>query len=466
MTSKPSTRPVSPSPRLRESRLSALHLAPESLGFALDCAAQAVGAVRLGSALPAALQAVFVSAPEGSAAAARGAVQDISYRTMRRLATADWLIAKLVKKAPPPHVANLLACALALLADAEETAAYAPFTVVDQAVNAIAARREFSFAKGLVNAVLRSFLREREALLAAAQDDEVARWNYPAWWIDAVRKAWPDNWQDVLATGNTQGPLTLRVNARHSTVDAYLQVLQNHHIDATRVGDHAVRLATPMPVDRIPGFDDGVVSVQDAGAQLAAQWLGARDGMRVLDACAAPGGKTSHVLELARVELIALESDAGRARRIGENLQRLKLEAEIRVGDAGDPSAWSDGDPFDRILADVPCSASGIVRRHPDIRWLRRPSDIAALVEEQRRILAALWPLVATGGELLYVTCSIFPEEGELQAQWFGAVHEDAVRLHAPGQLLPTASRAGIGTPQDSPDERTGTSGGAQPTRS
>src|SRR5580658_858390 len=181
MTSKPSKRSDSPS-RPRESRLSALHLAPESLGFALDCAAQAVGAVRLGSALPAALQSVFVSAPEGGAAAARGAVQDISYRTMRRLATADWLIARLVRKAPPPHVANLLACALALLVDAEETAAYAPFTVVDQAVNAIAARREFSFAKGLVNAVLRSFLREREALLAAAQDDEVARWNYPAWW--------------------------------------------------------------------------------------------------------------------------------------------------------------------------------------------------------------------------------------------------------------------------------------------
>ena len=449
MTSKPSTRPVSPSSRPRELRLSALHLAPESLGFALDCAAQAVGAVRLGSALPAALQAVFVSAPEGSAAAARGAVQDISYRTMRRLATADWLIAKLVRKAPPPHVANLLACALALLADAEETAAYSPFTVVDQAVNAIAARREFSFAKGLVNAVLRSFLRERDALLAAAQDDEVARWNYPAWWIDAVRKAWPDNWQDVLATGNTQGPLTLRVNARHSTVDAYLQVLQNHHIDATRAGDHAVRLTTPMPVDRIPGFDDGIVSVQDAGAQLAAEWLGARDGMRVLDACAAPGGKTGHLLELANLELVALESDASRARRIGENLQRLGLNAEVRIGDAGAPAKWHDplDRPFDRILADVPCSASGIVRRHPDIRWLRRASDIPALVGEQRRILAALWPLVKPGGELLYVTCSIFPDEGELQAQWFGDKYQDAVRLGAPGQLLPTAARAPAGAP-------------------
>jgi 16S rRNA (cytosine967-C5)-methyltransferase len=450
MNSKSSTRSVSPSSRPRESRLSTLHLAPESLGFALDCAAQVVGAVRLGSALPAALQAVFVSAPEGSAAAARGAVQDIAYRTMRRLALADWLIAKLVKKAPPAHVTNLLACALSLLADDEEHAAYTHFTVVDQAVNATAARRECSFAKGLVNAVLRNFLRERDALLTEAQADEVARWNYPAWWINAVRQAWPDEWQDMLATGNTQGPLTLRVNARRTTVDAYLQLLRDHHIDASRAGDDGVRLATPMPVDRIPGFDDGVVSVQDAGAQLAAQWLGARDGMRVLDACAAPGGKTGHLLERANIELVALESDATRARRIGENLERLGLSAEVRIGDAGAPAKWHDSldRPFDRILADVPCSASGIVRRHPDIRWLRRAADIPALVAEQRRILAALWPLVKPGGELLYVTCSIFPDEGELQAQWFGDKYQDAVRLDAPGQLLPTAARA----PADGPD--------------
>ncbi|WP_184139884.1 16S rRNA (cytosine(967)-C(5))-methyltransferase RsmB [Paraburkholderia atlantica] len=444
MTSKPSSRSASSSARSRESRLSALHLSPESLGFALDCAAQAVGAVRLGAALPAALQSVFAAMPEGNAAAARGAVQDLAYRTMRRLASAEWLIAKLVKKAPPPHVAHVLACALALLVDDETSAAYTPFTVVDQAVSAIGARREFAFAKGLVNAVLRNFLRERDTLLAAVQADEVAHWNYPAWWIDAVKRTWPETWQSVLAAGNTQGPLTLRVNARHSTVDAYLQELQRQQIIARKAGEHAVTLATPMPVERIPGFNEGVVSVQDAGAQLAAQLLGVRDGMRVLDACAAPGGKTGHLLELANIQLVALESDASRARRIGENLRRLKLEAEVRIGDAGNPAQWHDDldQPFDRILADVPCSASGIVRRHPDIRWLRRQSDIAALVSEQRRILDALWPLVKPGGELLYVTCSIFPEEGELQAQWFGNQHQDAVRLDAPGQLLPSVARA------------------------
>ncbi|WP_244814803.1 16S rRNA (cytosine(967)-C(5))-methyltransferase RsmB [Caballeronia sp. Lep1P3] len=450
MTDKPSRRHAAAhQPSRAASRMSTLHLAPDSLAFALDGAAQAVGAVRAGSALPAAIQTVVATAGH---AAARGAIQDIAYRAMRRLALADALLHKLVRKAPPPYVGNVLTCAFALLTDDEAHAAYAPFTVVDQAVSAIAARREFAFAKGLVNAVLRNFLRERDSLVAEASQSPVARWNYPQWWIDSVERAQPDAWQRILEAGNVQGPLTLRVNARHTTVDAYLDVLKAAHIEAQAAGAQAVRLKTPMPVDRIPGFAQGVVSVQDAGAQLAAQSLNLRDGMRVLDACAAPGGKTGHILELADVELVALESDADRAGRIAQNLERLKLQAHIRIGDAGDPSQWFDGAPFDRILADVPCSASGIVRRHPDIRWLRRSSDIAALVAEQRRILAALWPLVAPGGELLYVTCSIFPEEGEDQARWFGASHEDAVRLDAPGQLLPTAARASAGAVENSPD--------------
>ncbi|MBR8186960.1 16S rRNA (cytosine(967)-C(5))-methyltransferase RsmB [Burkholderia ambifaria] len=438
------TRSSAPSSSSRPARLSALRLAPDSLGFALDAAAQAVDAVRRGTALPAALAAVFAQMPADAQALARGATQDVAYRTMRRLGSADWLIGRLlVSKAPPAHVQAVLAAALALLLDPEETSAYPAFTIVDQAVTVIGARREFAFAKGLVNAVLRRFQRERDALVAALQDDPVARWNYRPWWIDAVKRAWPDAWQAILAAGERQGPLTLRVNARRASVDTYLDTLRANGIDATAIGRHAVRLTSALPVDRIPGFADGVVSVQDAGAQLAAEWLGARDGMRVLDACAAPGGKTGHILELAGAEVVALESDASRAARIGENLARLSLAADVRVGDAGAPDAWYDGRPFDRILADVPCSASGIVRRHPDIRWLRREADIAALVEEQRRILTALWPLVKPGGELLYVTCSIFPEEGELQARWFEAACEDAVRLDAPGQLLPGGVPAG-----------------------
>ena len=427
----------------------AVRLVPDSLGFALDQAAHAVGAVRAGAALPAALSSAFAALPADYASLARGAVQDIAYRTMRRLGLADWVIRQRVSKAPPPQVLNLLACALALLVDDEAHAAYTPFTVVDQAVRAVSARRDIAFAKGLVNAVLRGFLREREALLAAAQADEVARWNYPQWWIDATRAAWPDQWQAILAAGNVQGPLTLRVNTRRTSVAHYLERLRAANLDAAQIGDHAVRLAAPLPVDRIPGFAAGDVSVQDAGAQIAAQCLDVRDGMRVLDACAAPGGKSGHLLELADIDLIALESDATRAVRIDENFARLGFaqddpahearRARVVVGDAGEPAAWYDGAPFDRILADVPCSASGIVRRHPDIRWLRRPGDLAALAKAQRRIVAALWPLLKPGGELLYVTCSIFPEEGEAAARWFESTYPDAVRLDAPGQLLPTA---------------------------
>jgi 16S rRNA (cytosine967-C5)-methyltransferase len=465
MTSSSSRRPSAPSRPHRSGQpagksagkpgTAAVHLAPESLGFALDQAAHAVGAVRAGAALPAALTGVFATLPADYAPLARGAVQDIAYRTMRRLGLVDWLIRQRVSKAPPPPVANLLACAFALLVDDEANAAYAPFTVVDQAVRSVSARRDVAFAKGLVNAVLRGFLREREASLAAAQADEVARWNYPRWWIDATRTAWPDAWQAILATGNTHGPLTLRVNARRTTAADYVKRLQAEQIDAEQIGQYAVRLASPLPVDRIPGFMAGDVSVQDAGAQIAATLLNVADGMRVLDACAAPGGKSGHLLELADINLIALESDATRAKRIGENFDRLGFaqddpqhparRAQVVVGDAGDPAAWYDGQPFDRILADVPCSASGIVRRHPDIRWLRRQSDIAALAEEQRRIADALWPLLKPGGELLYVTCSIFPEEGETQARWFESTHADAVRLDAPGQLLPTADGAPAG---------------------
>lgn len=415
-------------------------LPPDSLAYALDGAARAIGMLRAGSALPAALAAVHAHA---ASAAARGAIQDIAYRTTRRLALADAWLAALVRQAPPPHVGNVLRCAFALLADDEPQRAYPAFTIVDQAVDAIGARRDLAHTKGLVNAVLRNVVRSRDTLIAEAARDPVTRWNYPRWWIDAVRDAWPDEAERVLAAGNTHAPLTLRVNRRRTDVDHYLAMLREAGIAAAinpACGDTAVTLREPLPVERLPGFADGLVSVQDAGAQCAAVLLGVRDGMRVLDACAAPGGKTGHLLERADIELVALESDAARAARIDENLARLGLRASVKIADASRPDTWHDGRAFDRILADVPCSASGIVRRHPDVRWLRRASDIAALVDEQRRIVLALWPLLARGGELLYVTCSIFPDEGERQAQWFERVLEDAVRLDAPGQLLPTVA--------------------------
>ncbi|MGI4862249.1 MAG: 16S rRNA (cytosine(967)-C(5))-methyltransferase RsmB [Janthinobacterium lividum] len=428
----------------------------DSLAYALDAAATVVGAVRAGAALPAALAAIFASreqdAPARGADAARsdwhGATQDLAYRTLRELALVDAVIGVLVPKAPAPRVRDLLACALTLLCATDTP--YTPHTVVDQAVRAAAATPETAFARGLVNAVLRNFLRDQSALLERVRRDPVARWNYPRWWIDAVRQAWGEQSDAVLAAGNVQAPMTLRVNRRHTTPEAYLATLQEAGIAAELAPPCGVRLAKAVAVERLPGFADGVVSVQDAGAQRAALLLDVADGMRVLDACAAPGGKTGHLLELADIHLVALESDAPRARRIGDNLRRLRLEADVVVGDAGHPAApWWNDRPFDRVLADVPCSASGIVRRHPDIRWLRRPDDLRALVQQQRRILDALWQVVAPGGILLYVTCSIFPEEGEEQAAWFEQARPDAVRLTAPGQLTPTVAGDGAGPDHD-----------------
>jgi 16S rRNA (cytosine967-C5)-methyltransferase len=266
----------------------------------------------------------------------------------------------------------------------------------------------------------------------------VAHWNYPAWWIDSAKAAFPHEWQTILAAGNTLPPLTLRVNQRRSEVAAYLRMLAERGIDGRQVGPVAVRLTRPLPVNQIPGFAEGVVSVQDAAAQLAAPLLDLRDGMRVLDACAAPGGKTGHILECADVELLALDSDNRRLPRITENLERLQLPAELKTGDAAEREWW-DGQGFDRILADVPCTASGIVRRHPDIRWLRRKGDAAQLAGVSRKILDNLWQMVQPGGKLLFVTCSLWPRESEAQAAAF-AVRNDATRLPAPGQLQPSAN--------------------------
>ncbi|ATG21220.1 16S rRNA (cytosine(967)-C(5))-methyltransferase RsmB [Ralstonia mannitolilytica] len=409
-----------------------MRLPPDSLAHALSLAAVALGKLRQGTALPQAIEAVC----QGQPAPARGAVQDLAYRATRWLGSTDWLIRTLIPRPPAEGAANLLRVALAQLLDVPQP--YAPFTVVDQTVRAASADPKLAHGKGMVNGVLRRFLREQDGLVAAMQADPVAATNYPAWWIDAVRSAYPGTWQAILAAGNRRPPMVLRVNPRRIAVDAYLARLAESGIEAERIGEQAVRLARAVPVAELPGFADGDVSVQDAGAQLAAPLLDVAPGHRVLDACAAPGGKTGHLLELADgLDVTALESDASRAVRIDENLARLRQTATVRVGDAAQPDTWWDGRPFDRILADVPCSAAGIVRRHPDIRWLRRPADLKALAALQRDIVRALWACLAPGGKLLYVTCSIFPTEGEDQARWFESHLQDAIRLHAPGQLLP-----------------------------
>ncbi|WP_038496407.1 16S rRNA (cytosine(967)-C(5))-methyltransferase RsmB [Janthinobacterium agaricidamnosum] len=412
-------------------------LRADSLAFCLLGAANAVAQVRGGTALPQALAKVFVQSD--ASPQARGAIQDIAYRTMRQLGRSDTLIGLMTSKAPePPMLAGLLACALSLMSAEPGQQPYEEFTVVDQAVTVATSHPDLAHAKGMVNAVLRRFLRERKELLASALQQPLAQWNYPQWWIDAARTAYPRDWQAILTAGNAAPPLTLRVNRRKTTVEAFLATLHAAGIDAARVGPSAVRLAKPVGVSLIPGFDQGHVSVQDAGAQLAAPLLDVQDGMRVLDACAAPGGKTCHILELADVALTAIDADAKRLPRIAENLQRLGLDATLKAQDA-QSAAWWDGQPFDRILADVPCTASGIVRRHPDIRWLRRKGDAFQLATLSAKILDNLWQMLAPDGKLLFVTCSLWPQESEAQAAAF-AVRNNATRLAAPGQLLPTGA--------------------------
>jgi len=411
-------------------------LKPDSLAFSLAAAAQAVTLVRGGTALPQALATVF--AHGAGTMAARGAIQDIAYRSMRQLGLTQALLDLLTERAPPLPLRSLLCCALALMCAPADALPYEDFTVVDQTVTAAAADPATARAKGMVNAVLRRFLRERDTLLQQARASPPARWNYPQWWIDAARTAWPHDWQRILEAGNSPAPLTLRVNRRRGSVSDYLQLLAAHALTASQIGPDAVRLQRPLPVAQIPGFEAGLVSVQDAAAQLAAPLLELHDGMRVLDACAAPGGKSGHLLESAQIDLLAIDSDATRLTRIDDNLRRLGLTATLKQGDATRDDWW-DGVPFDRILADVPCTASGIVRRHPDIRWLRRKSDSAQLATLAARILDNLWHMLAPNGKLLFVTCSLWPQESEAQAAAFAMRHQ-ARRLDAPGQLLPTAS--------------------------
>ena len=395
----------------------------------------------------------------------RPATQALSFHVLRLWGSAQAARAVLAPKNPPPRVDSLLTGALALLWPTGEAPLYAEHTVVDQAVEA--ARQRAPASAGFVNAVLRRFLREREATVRAAERDPQGAYNHPPWWIERVRQDWPSQWQAVLRANNQHPPMTLRVNSRQGSVQAYQERLAALGMAARPVGalaPQALVLDKPQPVSALPGFAQGAVSVQDAAAQLAAPLLldprpaqqnlpplGALPpGARVLDACSAPGGKTAHLLELRPdLELLALDADAGRLARVQDNLQRLQLQAPGRVAlkaaDARDTAAWWDGRPFDAILLDAPCSAAGIVRRHPDVRWLRRPGDIGALAQIQAQLLDALWALLKPGGRLVYATCSIFKAEGQSQVDAFLQRHAEARPLTVQGitgHLLPLADNA------------------------
>jgi 16S rRNA (cytosine967-C5)-methyltransferase len=382
-----------------------------------------VAGLRAGRALPASLDEA--TARLGLGGGSRAAARDIAHGATRRLGTALALAGRLNARPPAPLAAALQLVALAeLLAPGRRHEA----VIVDQAVHAARADPDTAAAAGFLNATLRRFLREREPLLAAVAVEPQARWNHPDWWIDRLRADHPAHWEAVLAADAGHPPMTLRVNRRHGDTDAYAQRLAAAGMAAERIGPAALRLERPCDVAALPGFDQGDVSVQDLAAQMAAPLLAPRDGERVLDACAAPGGKTAHLLELADCRLLALDVDAARLARVGQNLARQRLSAELRCGDAAQPRGWWDGEPFDRILLDAPCSASGIVRRHPDIVWLRRRSDIATLARRQAQMLEALWGLLRPGGTLLYATCSVFRAEGEAMVADFCSQYPDARR--------------------------------------
>jgi 16S rRNA (cytosine967-C5)-methyltransferase len=392
-----------------------------------------LASIRAGTSGTSALNAVALEIRPG--------VQSLSYRVLRELGRAEALSRQLATRKPAPAVDALLCTALALVWN-EAEAPYDSFTLVNQAVEAAKRNPVLRAQAGFINGCLRRFLREREAMVAYSGQQAVAIWNHPVWWIERLRREYPQHWKSILQANNTQAPMTLRINVRKTDVASYLERLRAAGIVAVACGPYGVTLVNPVPVHQLPEFDQGWVSVQDAAAQIAAPLLltglATLSDLRILDACAAPGGKTAHLLELSSAQVIALDIDPLRCARIEQTLLRLSLQAKVLAADAGQPDQWWDGVLFDAILLDAPCTASGIVRRHPDVRWLRRESDVAQLATQQRRLLETLWPLLKPGGRMLFCTCSVFKEEGQAQIQTFLVRNTQATLLPSPGHLMPT----------------------------
>jgi 16S rRNA (cytosine967-C5)-methyltransferase len=305
-----------------------------------------------------------------------------------------------------------------------------PHAAVSETVQVV---RKQPWAKALVNAVLRNYLRQQEALEQQADQVKTAKFSHPEWLVQQFEHDWPEQAQNLLFENNQPPPMALRVNLKKTTRQHYLQLLteQNLSAQAARFCEAGIILDSPVPIQALAFFAEGWVSVQDSAAQLAARQLETQPGHRVLDICAAPGGKTAHILEQQRdlKELVAVDIDANRMLRVKENLTRLDLQATLITADAANPNAWWDGNPFERILLDAPCSATGVIRRHPDIKLLRRHEDICTLATLQKTILNAIWPLLSPGGILLYATCSVLKQENEEQIQAFLSTHDDAREL-------------------------------------
>lgn len=377
--------------------------------------------------------------------AQRAALQDLSYGTLRYYGQLRSVLALLLHK---PMLDQRIYYVLLVALYQLQYSKAAQHAVVDHAVRS--AQMLNVKVSGLVNAILRNFLRSRDTLLDQSAQSAEGKYSYPQWWIDELNTQYDERAAAILDAGNRRPPMTLRVNQRRITTADYMSLLATQGMGARRIEPDGLQLDKPISVDKLPGFFDGLVSVQDAGAQYAASLLDVHAGMRVLDACAAPGGKTAHILERVQADMVAVDRDAGRLQRVADNLQRLQLSAQLVVGDAAEPDSWWDGGLFQRILADVPCSASGVVRRHPDIKWLRRRKDIAGFAAQQLGILGALWSLLEQNGKLLYATCSVFKQENEQVVASFLEQHPEARRLpiylpgYIDGQLLPDDEHDGF----------------------
>lgn len=410
----------------------------------LVAAARLLLAVERGESLAEALPPALAALPASTVAPAQ--LKDYVYGSLRHRSRLEHHLVRLVPRRPEPALLRaLLLVGLYRLAHSKTP----PHAVVCQTVDAVRAAG-FAHAAGFANAVLRNFLRRRAELETAADRRDDVRFSLPRWWVDRLRTQYPERYREIMACCLSHPPMGLRVNRRKLSRESYAAMLAQAGIEATAAGEDGLVLARPLPVARLPGFGEGQVSVQDTGAQRAVEILAPRDGSRVLDASAAPGGKTGHLLERADIELTAVDVDGERLERVAENLQRLGLSARLIAADARHPERWWDERPFDAILADVPCSASGVVRRHPDAKWLRRPEDLAAFARLAGEMLRALWPLLRPGGKLLYATCSLFNEENDAVVDEFLARHGDARPLPFPGaprgrlQLLPCSMHDGF----------------------
>jgi 16S rRNA (cytosine967-C5)-methyltransferase len=358
----------------------------------------------------------------------RGLVSELSYGTLRWQPRLAALAKKLLHRPPRAKDSDIAALLLLGLYQLQHTRIPAHAAVTETVAGAGALGKRW--ASGMINASLRRYLRERETLDAMVDKDPACALAHPPWLIDRLQEAWPDTWTAVATANNTRAPMALRVNLIQGTRSDYLDRLaaNGHQAEPIAHTETGLTLAKPCDVSELPGFATGAVSVQDGAAQLAAPLLAPPAGGRVLDACAAPGGKTAHLGEWQPQlgALLALDHAEARLARLRDNLARTGVEATVMAADAGDPSGWWNGETFDAVLLDAPCSGSGVIRRHPDIKLLRRASDLPQLAVNQARMLSALWPLVAPGGCLLYATCSVLPEENDLQISNFLAAHADA----------------------------------------